>query len=142
VTGVAAGKGDPFAAGDPGIFAGTMGGRGGAVGVGVAIAPATGACTLPRGGALGADGRAGSRAAGGVGGGDSAAFVGGFTGSAGRVDGGAGGEADEDFGAGALGGAVGGDSALPSSPRLRSREKMLMLPPTQTSFIDLWHGRL
>ena len=55
-------------------------------------------------------------------------FAGDFAGSGARAAGGAG-DADEAFGAGALGGAFGGDSALPSSPRLRSREKMLMLPP-------------
>jgi len=110
---------------------------------GVPIAPATGDWTLPRGGAAGAVTFTGcSRGGGGAGRGDSAPFAGGFAGSVAR----AGGAADVDggdFGAGALGCAFGGDSAeLPSSPRLRSREKMLMLPPDADLCIDLLRARL
>jgi hypothetical protein len=120
----------------------------GAIGVDVAIAPATGDCTLPRGGGLAAGARAGSRGGGvrsrgggDAGRGDSAAFgastgfgasaglAAGFGGSGARAGGGAA-AVGAAFGAGAAGCAFGGESfAVPSSPRLRSREKMLMLPP-------------
>jgi hypothetical protein len=94
------------------------------------IDPATGDWTLPRGGGLAAGARAGD---GGVFGGGGA-LAAGLGGSLART--GAGGA----FGAGALGGALlGGDSdSPPSSPRLRSREKMLMLPPDA----DLLHRPL
>src|SRR4029079_2937714 len=130
--GAAAGNG-AFAAGETAGRAVTAA-RGEARAAGVPMAPATGDWTLPRGGALDAGTRTGcSRAAAGAGRAASASLAGDLVGSGARAGGGAADVGDGDFGGGALGCALGGDSAaLPSSPRLRSREKMLMLPPTQT----------
>ena len=129
----ATGAGAP-GAGAAGLAEASRSGERDAAAAGVAMAPATGAWTLPRGGlAAGARGRSRDGARGGSGGG------GGDLGASGARAGAGAAAAVGAFGAGALGGVFGGDSAaLPSSPRRRSREKMLMLPPDS----DLLHRPL